>query len=197
MVSYTIDIAAAHNTVKEPDDLVVIPPPEWIEERRKRGEDTDVRWRMKKLLPGRRPAMKLWTEHTSDIRKSLGFERNKAQPHFFLNRRTLNFCEVHADDMHGCGYLNKVIAHLEEMKEKLPVKKSEIFKASDKYAHMKCERHCFGTGTFIRRSPVYVGKVVAQMGLENAKRASTPQLEALTPTLDDKLEPLNEEKKKE
>ena len=30
MVSYTIDIAAAHNTIDEPDNVVVIPPPEWI-----------------------------------------------------------------------------------------------------------------------------------------------------------------------
>ena len=57
------------------------------------------------------------------------------------------------------------------------------------------ERHVFALGTLIRHNPSCVKAIVEKIGLQDAKIATTPQLESLNPLVKDKFDPLDEEKK--
>jgi len=66
LCSYTVDVVAAYNTLEEPEDVVVTPPAEWLQLQAAERKSTNVLWRMKKLLPGRRIAAQIWVDHVGD-----------------------------------------------------------------------------------------------------------------------------------
>ena len=62
------------------EEVVVEPAPEYLEAR---GKDTNVVWRLRRQLLGRRSAGQGWMEHLAGILvDKLGFERCKSAPQF-------------------------------------------------------------------------------------------------------------------
>ena len=63
LVTFTIDIVAAYNSLPEQEKVLAKPPDWWLQSWIARGGSPYVRWRMHGLLPGRRPASQQWSDH--------------------------------------------------------------------------------------------------------------------------------------
>jgi hypothetical protein len=197
MDTYTADVTVAYNTIDEPEDVVVKPPQEWLDQRAADGLSTNVYWRMKKLLPSRRIAAKLWVERVGQTLKDMDFEQCPGRPQFFIHRLKGLTCEVHRDDIHGCGSACDVDEHLVELGKVLKLKKAQRHPAGSTYQHLKRIRHVKDNGRLIGPNPSYVTEVVTRLGLEDCKPVPTPSIDLLRPTADDKEEPLDEEQASE
>jgi hypothetical protein len=86
LCSYTVDVTAAYNKLDEPENVVVTPPAEWLQFQAAEGKPTNVLWRMKKLLPGRGIAAKIWVDHVGAQLKSFGFDQCPGHPQLFYDR---------------------------------------------------------------------------------------------------------------
>ena len=86
----------------EHEEVVVEPAPEYIERLAKAGRDTDIVWRLRRQLPGRRAAGQSWVKHVAGILVSkLGFERRTTAPQFYWSSERMVALELHVDDIHG------------------------------------------------------------------------------------------------
>ena len=197
LCTYTVDVTAAYNTLDEPELVYVRPPKEWLDHRASQGLDTKVRWRMLRLLPGRRVAAKIWVEHLGQIHKDIGFVQNEAFGQFFHHPKKNVTCEIHMDDIHGCGPTKIVEGIVAQMHTKLKLKKAEVHEANSYYQHLKRYRHVVLDGRLIRANPSHVLVVAKRLGLETAKCATVPLSEALRPSVEDSEEPLDDEWKSE
>ena len=81
----------------EPDVVVVRPPPEWIQMQRELGLDTEVLWRMLRLMPGRRIAGREWVKFMAEVFVDMDFERHLGAPNIFLSSSP----QHHARRAHG------------------------------------------------------------------------------------------------
>jgi hypothetical protein len=162
--TYTVDVVAAYNTIDEPELVIVTPPPEWYAERNVAGLSTDVLWRMKKLLPGRRIAAKLWVERVGDVHRQLGFKQCVGFRQFFYHEEKQLTSEVHMDDIHGCGPSGAIDDHLLELKELLVLKRAIRHEEGAVYQHLKRFRHVYSERRLIRPNPAYVQEVVGRLG---------------------------------
>ena len=189
---YTLDVQGAYNTIPEPEHVVVKPPQEWLDWQAQQGLSTAVLWKMKKLLPGRRVASKLWVKHVGEQLKSVGFEQCPGQPQFFHNKTTKLTCSVHMDDIHGCGPAEEIDKHLTELAALLPLKKAQRHTTGDSYTHLKRTRHLLEGGTLIVPNDKHVREVLKRLDLENCKPAAAPMIESMKPSPTDSDEPLPE-----
>lgn len=135
--TYTTDVTAAYNRFEEPENVVVTPPREWLQERQGQGLSTDVLRRMKKLLPGRRIAARQWVNFMGGVLKGAGLTQSLGHPHLFHDIRRDLTCELHMDDIHGHEATTFVGEHLKEMEEKLPLKRVVRHTVGDTYEHPK------------------------------------------------------------
>lgn len=195
--TYTVDVTAAYNTLEEPELVYVRPPQEWLDERAKQGLDTRVRWNILWLLPGRRVAAKIWVEHLGQIHKEMGFVQNQAVGQFYHHANKKVTCEIHMDDIHGCGPTENIEEVLSDMRSNLKLKKAMVHEPNTYYQHLKRYRHVVSDGWLIRANPSHVQVVAKRLGLETAKFAVVPLSEALRPSAEDSEEPLYDEWKSE
>ena len=79
------------------------PPTGWLWPRQEAGSDTDVKWRLKKQLPGTREAGATFTQHLATLFLDKGLERNEALPHIFKDFKAGVTVEAHIDDFYGTG----------------------------------------------------------------------------------------------
>ena len=79
----------AYYQASEHEEVVVEPAPEYLERLAGAGKDTNVLWRLRRQLPGRRSAGQTWVEHLAGI---LVDTRNSS--------RQVSL-ELHMDDIHG------------------------------------------------------------------------------------------------
>ena len=74
--TFDADAVNAYYQAPEHEEVVVEPAPEYLERLAKAGRDTNIVWRLRCQLPGRRGAGQSWVEHVAGILVSkLGFER--------------------------------------------------------------------------------------------------------------------------
>ena len=100
--TFTLDCTDA--LAREPDDVVVEPPEEYLNRFRAAGKSTNIWWKLQKQLPGRRQAGQRWVDNlTSALVDKLGFTRCVSAPQFFWNPERQVGMEVHMDDVHGFG----------------------------------------------------------------------------------------------
>ena len=65
---------------------MVDPPQEYLDMLRAEGKDTDIYWKLKKQLPGRRTAAPGWVEHMAGIlTDEMHMTRCEVAPQFFYN----------------------------------------------------------------------------------------------------------------
>jgi len=136
-----LDVHAAYNILDEPEAVLVYPPREWLDEQAAQGLPTNVMWRMLKIMPGRRIAAKLWVDYLGEVHRSFGFEQCPGFRQFFHHKERGISCEIHMDDVHGCGPTNEVDAHILEMKSALTLKRATRHSEGDVYQHLKRFRH--------------------------------------------------------
>ena len=88
----------------EPDDVVVEPPEEFLNRLRAAGMSTDIWWKLRKQLPGRRRAGQRWVYsfHVC-VNGQAGFHGVRERTAVFLEPRETSGMEVHMDDLHGFG----------------------------------------------------------------------------------------------
>ena len=65
--TFEVDAVDAHYQAPEHEEVVVEPAPEHLERLAKAGRDTDIVWRLRRQLPGRRAAGQSWVEHMAGI----------------------------------------------------------------------------------------------------------------------------------
>lgn len=88
--------------------MVVVPPPkEFVEQERAAGRPTNILWRLKKILPGRRRRRQSWMNHLLKVMEQVGIKRCDAAPQLYKGdaqgRRMSVVVEAHMDDMNGGG----------------------------------------------------------------------------------------------
>ncbi len=66
-VSFIMDCTSALNHADEPEEVCVNPPAEWIAKQIDQDLPSDVMWRLKKQLPGRRTAGLRWVDHAAAL----------------------------------------------------------------------------------------------------------------------------------
>ena len=188
--SFEVDERAAYNCLPELEDVACVPPEEWLQARRDRGESDQVLWKMKRLLPGRRVAAKAWVSYVGVVLRSLDCEQDEAAPQFFRHKERQISVEVHMDDLHGCGPKASAEWMLEQLRVMLDLKKASTFKSGDTYSHLKRERHLFDDGRFIRISDAYVTRAADLLGLKDSKSVPTPAVDQNRRKPEDKEFPL-------
>ena len=102
--TFEADAVDAYFQAPEHEEVVVEPAPEYLERLAKAGRDTDIVWRWRRQLPGRRAAGQSWVEHVAGILvNKLGFERCTTAPQFHWSAVRLIALELHMDDIHGAA----------------------------------------------------------------------------------------------
>ena len=147
--TFSLDVKAAYNSLKEPEQVVVKPPVEWFA-----GEQVDksIRWRMKGLLPGRRIAANIWADHVAQVLQNCGFDRDAAFPHLFRRAADDVCVEIHMDDLHGCGPDAAVEALVKLLGTKLELKRATTAKqgSGQSYEHLKRTRVMLPGGVWLQ-----------------------------------------------
>ena len=88
----------------EHEEVVVELALEYLERLTKAGRDTDIVWRLRRQLPGRRAAGQSLVEHVAGILvNKLGFVRCTTAPHFYWSSERMVALELHMDDIHGAA----------------------------------------------------------------------------------------------
>ena len=191
--SFTVDVLSAYNTLDEPEKVIVTPPKEWYDERAVMGLPLNVKWRMKKLLPGRRVAAWLWVDYVGEVHKSMGFVQCPGFRQFFHHVEKNIICDIHMDDPLGCGPSGNIDGYLEEFGNILNLKRALHHRQGAVYEHLKRIRHVCAEGRLIQVNPKYVKEVVSRMGLGESKPVPTPLSDILRPLPEDDDEPLEGE----
>ena len=104
LARYTDDATSAFLHVLETEWVVVRPPKEWMDRRRSKGGSTEVCWRMKVQLYGRRRAGQALVSWLADrLVKDLGLTRSELAPQLFFDSSGAVYVEAHMDDLHIAG----------------------------------------------------------------------------------------------
>ena len=149
LLRMTFDVTAAYPQLFEPDVVVVRPPPEWIQMQRERGLDTEVLWRMLRLMPGRRIAGREWVKFMAEVFVDMDFERHLGAPNIFYHRVRNSTLDVHMDDGHVAVPPAHVDSLTTELKARLPLKKINVHYAGDEYSHLQRPRVVHRNGVHI------------------------------------------------
>ena len=102
--TFEADAVDAYYQAPEHEEVVVESAPEYLERLTKAGRDTDIVWRLRRQLPGRRAASQRWVEHVSGILvNNLGFERCTTEPACYWSAARLVALELHKNDISWCS----------------------------------------------------------------------------------------------
>ena len=100
--TFEADAVDAYYQAPEHEEVVVEPAQEYLERLAKAGRDTDIVWRLRRRLSGRRAAGQCCVEHVAGILvNELGFARWVTAPHFYWSSERMVALELHMDDIHG------------------------------------------------------------------------------------------------
>ena len=176
---FTFDARRAFLHVEELENVVVKPPSIWLEWRQAQGLDTNVVWRMKKVLYGRRVAGQRWVDHLAGLLEGEGLTRVAAAPQFFCDPSRKLFLETHMDDGHGCGPIKLSKELCERLNEKVSLKVQGPHSVGSVYSHLKRERNLYFNGTFLKPDSKHIDTIVSLLGLEQANPVSTPSTKEL------------------
>ena len=65
--TFEADAVDAYYQAPEYEEVLVEPPPKYLERLAKAGRDTDIVWRLRRQLPGSRASGQSWVEHLARI----------------------------------------------------------------------------------------------------------------------------------
>ena len=150
------------------------PPLEYLKRLEDAGKDTNIKWKLLKQLPGRRPAGQRWVDHLAGILlNEVGFTRSSRSPQFYWSRSRQVAMEVHMDDFHGCCLDESLESFRMELAEKIRFRGEET-SVGLAYEHLKRVRVREEGYTTISPNVTYLDYVVKLLGLEGAKPVKTP-----------------------
>ena len=187
MVTFIIDCVSAFYQTPEDTECYCDPPKEWLIARRKAGLDTDVVWKLKKQLPGRRIAGERWTTHVATtFQQKMNMEQCPALPQFFKTTESGGrlLVEAHMDDFHGSGRRSEATAFIRKARQEFKLKASDCI-VNGKYNHLKKNRYKTSEGVFVQGNPKHAIDVIGALGLQNAK-SSVPPCAGPVSTLNEK-----------
>ena len=72
LFTFELDVVDAYYHAEELEEVYVDPPLAFIEQLKRKGENIDVMWRLRRQLPGRRKAGQMWTEHLAGLLVDIG-----------------------------------------------------------------------------------------------------------------------------
>ncbi len=146
--SFIMDCTSAFYHADEPEEVYVKPPPEWIAKQIEHDLPSDVTWRLRKQLPGRRTAGQRWVDHAAALlTDELGMIRCVECPCFFQSLNGV-VIELHMDDFHGAGPLEACNEIIEKLKQHLRLWVSPLLEPEVRYQHLGRHRVRTQEGTF-------------------------------------------------
>jgi len=172
---FEIDAESAYLNVPETEECYMRPPKEWIDNEERQKRDTDVVWKLLKMLYGRRTAGQAWVEWFSEKLILIGALRCPEAPQFFFLPRWQIAMEVHMDDVHGVGVDPRNIHDMADaLKGYLKIKFEGPFFPGMRYSHLGRVRILYEDGVFIKADEKHLDKAIAILALEKARPAATP-----------------------
>ncbi|CAK0835553.1 unnamed protein product [Prorocentrum cordatum] len=143
----TLDATDAFYQAPEHEDAVVDPPQEYLDMLQAECRSTDIYWRLKKQLPGRRKAAPGWVEHMAGIlADEMPMARCEVAPQFFYNSETEVVVELHMDDLRMAGPRGALEGFRDELGQHVTFSGGEIHEYGTTYEHLKGEPETLGLG---------------------------------------------------
>ena len=127
LFTFELDVVDAYYHAEELEEVYVGPPLLFVEQLRRKGEPTDVMWRLKKQLPGRHRAGQMWTEHLAGLLVDIGLEQCQEARQFFVQRSLWLGLGAHMEDMHGFGGKMAIAEFVKQLRSRLELKGGEPF----------------------------------------------------------------------
>ncbi|CAK0865232.1 unnamed protein product [Prorocentrum cordatum] len=175
----TLDATGAFYRAPEHEDVVVDPPQEYLDRLQAEGKSTDIYWKLKRQLLGRRTAAPGWVEHMAGIlMDETRLARCEMAPQFFYNSETEVVVELHMDDLHVAGPGDALEGFRDEVGQHVTLSCGEIHEYGTTYEHLKRLRTRFEHGTELKANPKYLDYVVETLNLGSANAAPTPGVPA-------------------
>lgn len=156
--------------------VCVRPPLEYLRLLEKLEKNSDVMWKLHKMLPGQRIASAGWVTTARKRLESLGNENCHAFPQCFLDRRRKVLLELHMDDIQGTGPIENLRTAIKELRGLVDLKASDVIRVG-RYSHLKPEWLRFENGdVFVRPRVKYIQDMIELLGMTQAKLAQCPSL---------------------
>ncbi|CAK0881954.1 unnamed protein product, partial [Prorocentrum cordatum] len=175
----TLDATDAVYQAPEHEDVVVDPPQEYLDRLQAEGKSTDIYWKLKRQLPGRRTAAPGWVEHMAGIlMDEMRMARCEMAPQFFYNSETEVVVQLHMDDPHMAGPRDALEGFRDEMGQHVTFSGGDLHEYGTTYEHLKRLRTQFEHGTELKANPKYLDYAVETLGLGSANTAPTPGVPA-------------------
>ena len=176
----TFEIGAVGANHQAPEhEGVVERAPEYLERLARAGKDTDIVWRLRRQLPGRRAAGQSRVEHMTGILvDKLGFERCKTAPHFYWSATPVVALELHIEDIHGESTPSGHKQFIKDLSREMEFKGSDGCELGKPYEHLKRLRTPMKDETRIQPNNKYLNSTADQLGLTGAKTRPTPGMDA-------------------
>ena len=186
VVQFVIDCTSAYWQAPQGEDILVVPPPSWInhEYMSRKG----MMWRLKRQLPGQIGAEARWNETLVSALEACGFVAHTGNPQILYCKFGDMVIETHQDNMHGVGDTDQVAFFIEQF-QKLVLCKHNVLKDQQTYYHLKKPRctvsqiadgqEVFASGTLVRSNPKHLKQIRIILGMESAKAVVTPNTPVL------------------
>eukprot|EP00971_Amphidinium_carterae_P032112 632282-Amphidinium_carterae.4 len=175
--TFTADATKAYLQVEEPEEVYVIPPPEFQEMLQEKDMDPSLCWRMLKILNGRRTGAMRWVNWATNKLRKIDFDVFKGAPYLFKHIEREIILELHMDDYYGCSKYEDAVWLRKALGDEVQLKGFEIHGLAAKYSHLKRARERLPGTMRIMPNPKYIAAVLRLLGLEDCKAVSTPSVE--------------------
>ena len=150
---------------------------------------TDVLWRLRKQLYGRRRGGTRWVDFMAERLEEQSFDRCEAALLFFVNYSLDVSVEVHMDDLHGTGPKPALDLVRTNFSQTIRFKVWTVYEIETRYEHLTCERVLHEDRTEIVPNPKYLRIVLHSNGLTSCKLAPTSSIAgSVTQTPDDDID---------
>ena len=185
--TFVADCVKAYYQADQLEEVCVKPPLEYLRLLEKLGKNSDVKWKLLKMLPGQRIAGAGWIATARKRLEAAGYENCQALPQFFYDRKRKVLLELHMDDIHGTGPVDQLAAAIAELRGVFDLKASDTIRVG-RYSHLKRERLRMENGdVMIRPSLKYIEDLIVVMDMSDAKIVSCPSLMEDRPEDDEEL----------
>ncbi len=148
------------------------PPPEMLEERRRKGLRTDVWLKLEKKPYGRRNASAKYGFLVSVLLTDIGCERCPRDPSFLRHVKQELIIEIHQDDIHIAGPEASLEWIKDMLEGKILVKWSDIIKEGMRYSHLKRHRVLAKDGLWDLGNKKYPVEILRTLGMEDCSPLS-------------------------
>ena len=101
--TFVADCVKAYYQADQLEEVCVKPPAEYLRLLEKLGKDSNVMWKLLKMLPGQRIAGSGWITTARKRLEAKAYENCQALPQFFYDRKRKVLLELHMGDIHGTG----------------------------------------------------------------------------------------------